>query len=484
MTPDQMKAALGVGLAFLFAACATLTVIISDGNGTGGTLTTDRLSLARDGIAQYARDHGWARAKEMLQQADSIGADRPHAWLLEKADNRLVDAEAEYPVEVALRALSKTGNSVVVERGDQPSRLHISEAALADSRLLIGIVAPHANQLPVQVVYAVLWTSLAGMLGAFVAVFWASRRSNRRIGDIGATLSAFLSGDMTKRVVFPGPVDSLYVLAYNVNRTLDQSETLAHNLTYLSSDIAHNLKKPLTRLRSRLEDVRDAAEMTPCHRAIAGRAVGDVDGIIAIFEAMLNIVQFQAGTGRSRFQNVDLRALTSHIIETFDSIIDDSGKTLRTSLPDKVPTVRGDPRLIMELVVNIVENAIQHCPSGTTISISVVSSSDDVSIIVSDDGPGVPAEAVEAVLQRFHRLDASRPGHGIGMPFAVAVAQLHNAILELADNDPGLRVTISFPIDFSALTPQLGLRMRSGLELKLQSARQATPNAEASRSNG
>jgi len=466
-----MKAALGAALAFLVAACAVLALILFDTKRTAETLEADRLALAREGLVQYARDNGWAKTKEMLhQQAAWSGAARPHAWLLNKADDHVVDAEAGYPAEVALRALSRPTKSIAVEATGDSRRLRVAEAALPGNRLLVGIAEPPASQQAANVIYAVMLSGVAGMFGAFTAVFLASRRSNRRIDRIKAALSAFLAGDMTRRVVFPGPVDSLYEIAHGLNRVLDQSETLAQNLNNLSSDIAHNLKKPLTRLRSRLEAARNDADMAARYRAGADDAVRNLDGIITIFEALLNISQFQAGSGRSRFQDVDLRELTNHIIETYQSIIEESGKRLQTSLPDKdIPYVRGDPGLIMELLVNIIENAIQHCPQGTTISVSVVPSIDEISVIVADDGQGIPAQAVEDVLRRFQRLDVTRPGHGIGMPFAVAVAKLHDATLELADNHPGLKVTVSFPIDFTALTPQLGLRMRSGLQIKLHS---------------
>lgn len=471
MTPDQMKSALAVALAFLIASCAALAAFLYDSNKAAEKTQADRLVLARDGLVQFIDNNGWAKTKAMLlQQATWSNGERPHVWLLVKGSNQTVDDEgAALPVMLALRALSRPDKSVEVEGRPVKSRLHVAEIELADSRLLIGLVAPAANSAFAQIIYAVLWSSLAGMLGAFAMVYWASRRSNSRIDEIKRTIGAFLSGDMTKRVVFPGSVDSLYELAHGVNRVLRQSETRAQNLNFLASDIAHNLKKPLTRLRIRLEAARDADDLAPRYRAHADRAARNVDNIIKVFNAQLNVSQFQAGSGRSRFKNVDLRALTEHIILTYESIIVDGGKTLRTALPDKVPYVRGDAGLIMEMVVNIIENSIQHCPSGTTISISTVASNDEVSIVLSDDGPGVPAEAMEAVLQRFKRLDMTRPGHGIGLPFVVAVSELHNAMLELADNDPGLKVTMSFPIDFSTLTPQLGLRMRSGLKLKLRS---------------
>lgn len=477
MTFDQMKSALFGALAFIFSACLALAVFLYSDKKADEAAQSRRLSLVSESLVGFARENGWEKTKAaLLQHASVTVGDRPHVWLLSKDKSKPLDEAAAFPAELALRALSKPDRSIRIEGSVAPTRLHVTSADLEDKRLLVGLQAEIANQWIERVIYAVFASCVVGSIAAFAAVFWASRRSNRRINDIKSTISAFLSGDLTNRVLFPGPVDSLYELAHGVNRVLRHAETQAEILDSLASDIAHNLRKPLTRLRTRLEAARDADDVATRYRAHADRAARNLDDMIKIFDAQLNIRQFQAGSGRARFQNVDLGALIAHIIATYESIVADSGKTLRASLPEQVPSIRGNAGLIMEMVVNIIENAIQHCPARTTISVSLIGSNEVVSIILSDDGPGVPAEAVDAVLQRFMRLDTTRPGHGIGLPFAAAVAELHNAAFELADNGPGLKITISFPADSSSLTPQLGLRMRSGLKLKLQIAAEETPD--------
>jgi signal transduction histidine kinase len=317
-----------------------------------------------------------------------------------------------------------------------------------------------------ELLYLVVLPLTAGSLGALAVVLLASRRSNERIGEIKKALADFAAGDQKRRANFPGAVDSLYELAFAVNCNLDLTETLSQNLDHLSADIAHNLKKPLIRLRNRLEAAGREPEIRPHFKSQIDDSVRELDELTALFEALLNITQFQAGHGRSRFRDVDLRALVLQIIATFEPIIADSRMKLISSVPrESVPQVRGDPGLIMEMLVNLVENAIQHCPEGTTISIELASDSHYVTLVIADTGPGIPEQALASVFQRFYRLDTSRPGHGIGMAFAVSVAELHGATFELLDNQPGLKISLQFPIDPGALAPQLGLRMRSGLKV-------------------
>lgn len=101
------------------------------------------------------------------------------------------------------------------------------------------------------------------------------------------------------------------------------------------------------------------------------------------------------------------------------------------------------------MFVNIIENAIHHSPSGTRIFISARSKGPGCSeIIISDNGPGIPATEHARVLRRFVKLDASRRQHGtgLGLSLAVAVAELHNGRISLSGNNPGLSVSIALPL--------------------------------------
>jgi signal transduction histidine kinase len=109
--------------------------------------------------------------------------------------------------------------------------------------------------------------------------------------------------------------------------------------------------------------------------------------------------------------------------------------------------IRGDRELLVQLFANLIENAIRHCPPGTMIILRAASDpSGSITVIVSDTGPGIPASERENVFRRLYRLERARstPGSGLGLSLVSAIAELHDATVELADNSPGLRVTIKF----------------------------------------
>ncbi|WP_052699348.1 sensor histidine kinase KdpD [Hyphomicrobium sp. 99] len=463
MTSDQFNSAIGAAIAYVLLACIAAGTYVAYESGVVGRRALVEAERIGASIASYEKKNGWDKTRIALQsrpyQSDDV--------VLQVLDNKGQKIWSNDEVLSALEGSEQDRSAALSPMNHENATRFISEHPLTSGRLIVGMSAENA-EVPGKLVYAVGLATIAGAFGAFIFFAFASHRSNTRIKAISSALAEFTSGDIEKRAIFDGPVDSLYELAYAVNVSLDRTETLLDNLNHLSADIAHNLKKPLRRLRNRLESAIENAEIAPQLRVQAEEAVRDLDDLVTVFEALLNISELQAGRARERFQDVDLRGVLAHIVETYEAIAEENGKCLKAVVTQgRLLPVRGEPGLITEMIVNLIENAIQHCPPGTTIGVALTQSTNAITLIVSDDGPGIPAKDIEAVFQRFYRLDTSRPGHGIGMPFVVAVAELHSAVFELSDNEPGLKVTVKFPINPRNLTSQFGLRMRSGRKLSL-----------------
>ena len=124
---------------------------------------------------------------------------------------------------------------------------------------------------------------------------------------------------------------------------------------------------------------------------------------------------------------------------------EDSGQRLKTVV-EQVSLIHGDRELLTQMVANLIENSIRHCPTGADITIALGQEAGTPVLCISDTGPGIPASEREKVFRRFYRLEASRttPGSGLGLALVKAVADLHGASAELSDNNPGLRCTVRF----------------------------------------
>jgi signal transduction histidine kinase len=290
---------------------------------------------------------------------------------------------------------------------------------------------------------ALLWSLafvlMAGLAGAAV-IAW---RVDRRLGRTEVALTAYASGQMSRRLPVTGSGDELDRVALSVNAVLDRLAALMETTRQITIDAAHDLKTPMTRLLHRLAE----AEGSPATeaKAVLHSAAADAKQIITTFDALLRIAEIEAGARRARFDLVDLSDVVETVADAYGPEAEQAGQGLETKIGREL-YITGDRELLTQAFADLVENAIRHAGKGARICLMAMSHAATVEAMVSDTGPGVPEADRERVLARFVRLEASRstPGTGLGLTLVKAIADLHNARLELSNNDPGLRVTLTF----------------------------------------
>lgn len=263
------------------------------------------------------------------------------------------------------------------------------------------------------------------------------------IAAIGSAAEAIIDGDLRARVPVDRPSSAFGGLAVTFNRMLDRIGELMAGMRSISNDIAHDLRTPLARLHGRLAALADAPEAAPVKSELEA-AVAESEEILAIFAAILRISEIEAGQRQAGFETLDLASLAADVAEGLHLMVTESGRSFVPPASLAPVPVQGDPRLLTQAIVNLIENAVTHTPPGTTIRLDVRCDGANALLRVEDDGPGIAPADRERALRRFGRLDASRHsrGHGLGLPLAVAVARLHRGTLELQDAKPGLRVEL------------------------------------------
>jgi signal transduction histidine kinase len=272
-----------------------------------------------------------------------------------------------------------------------------------------------------------------------------SRAVQKRMAAISGTAEAIIDGDLGRRVPAYRGDDDLSRLAATINRMLDRIGLLMDSLRQVTSDVAHDLRTPLNRLRQRLERSARQAD-DPAHRAEIEGALRDVDAILVTFAALLRISEVEAGARRAAFKPVDLQALARAVAEDFAPAAEDTGH--RLAFTDGPPVwIEGDAELLTQMTVNLVENALRHTPPGCTVRLSVDGAAGEPVLTVSDDGPGVPDAERARLFDPFYRLERSRSttGSGLGLALVQAVARLHRGEASLADASPGLQAKVLFP---------------------------------------
>jgi len=285
-------------------------------------------------------------------------------------------------------------------------------------------------------------TVLLGIGGGAVL----SRRLSARLASLSSNSQAILEGDLQRRMPVSPRGDEFDALAESLNRMLDRIQDLMDGMRAVSESIAHDMRSPISRLRSRIELVLMQRPDGDAYREVLQQTVHDVDGVLGMFNALLTIALAESGAPRERFVEVDLRALAADAVETYEPVAEERGLRLTLDAPEPV-LVRGEPHLLTQALTNLLDNAVKYVPGPGNVVVRVGGTAERATLRVADDGPGVPASFHARAFERFARVEQSRttPGSGLGLSLVRAVARLHGGEVTLADARPGLVVGLELP---------------------------------------
>ena len=315
-------------------------------------------------------------------------------------------------------------------------------------RLLVGrdvrarMVLKHL--LTDTLLWALLMVAVLGTSGGFLlrGLF------RRMVRDIARTTTAIAAGDLTRRVPRSGSGDEFDRVAQTINAMLDRIARLMDGVKQVSNAIAHDLRTPITRARTRLEDAALHASGTEELRAAVERAVIDLDDITMVFEALLRISEIEAGSRRSAFAEIDLAPLLADLAELYAAVAEERGLRLELEVPERV-RLWGDRSLIQQAAANLLDNAIKFSNPGGTVTLRAVVAGRQVRLEVSDQGIGMAQADRLRASERFFRAEAARntPGFGLGLSLVQAVGHLHGGSLSLENAEPGLRATLTLGLE-------------------------------------
>ncbi len=296
----------------------------------------------------------------------------------------------------------------------------------------------------------VLWMLAISTVLALGVAWLFSQRIQERISHISDALSKVASGNLVVRLPVSSADDDIDVLSGQINTSLDRLKHTVDGMRQVSTDIAHDLKTPLNRLFITIDDAATKSRAGQCVGNDLDGALKEAQAINGTFEALLRIAQIEAGAKKSQFKTLDLKDVLETAAEVYLPVIEENGQHLDVDLQSggnghSLPLF-GDRNLLLQLVVNIIENSVNHCAPGTRLRIAGGEDEGMVWLQIADTGLGIPANEREKVFQRLYRLERSRTtqGTGLGLSMVKAIADLHCGTLYLDDNKPGLVTTIRF----------------------------------------
>lgn len=403
-----------------------------------------RIAVETKGLRALHRQGGLDALASGIAQREATDRGDGMGYILDDAQGRRLAG--------ALRAQTPEPGWLEFLYSDTPDGARRTSQALTTvlpdgARLVVA-----ADRAPIGEIDLAILKVFAGafslMLAAGVGGAWLlGSVIRRRLARINAAAETIIDGDLAHRVPRDPAPNEFDDLAATLNLMLDRNEALLENLQQVSTDIAHDMRTPLARLRNVLDTaLRQDLDTAQAKDALA-RASTHAEDLLDLFAALLRISEIETLQVRAAFQPTSLSEIAERCVDALRPDVEADGDRMIADIAPNV-VLDGDRHLLSQLLVNLIENAARHTPPGSTITVSLRANTETIDLSVSDNGPGIPADKHAFVLRRFSRLEQSRntPGNGLGLSLATAVARAHFGELRLHDRAPGLDVRLSFPL--------------------------------------
>ena len=439
---------LALGYAMLFVVSSLLLVGLLWWR-TAGYLDRETAEVIRADtqlIKDDLRYRGPSGAAETIQERISEVGDGSAVYLLADSTLKPIAGNLQaWPVAVK----TKPGwYQVPLVRNDRLRVMQIEEVGLPGGfHLLVGRDIQDRAEVRALIVDGLGWAAGGAFVLAIAGGLLVRRAVLQRVEVINRTAGAIVRGDLSRRLPTRDTADEFDQLAQTINMMLQQIESLIEGVRNTSNAVAHDLRTPLTELRTQLEEL---IRVRPSREAMLEgihEAVVDIDRVIGIFNALLRLVEIDSGMRRSGFRRVDLTSIATEVAELYGPLIEEKKAALDVNVGNGL-VVNGDPHLLAQAVGNLVDNAVKYTPCHGAVSLRIERCNDrEIDIVVADNGPGITDADKPRVTQRFYRCGTGgeTAGTGLGLSLVQAVARLHDGSLTFTGNHPGLKVSLKLP---------------------------------------
>jgi signal transduction histidine kinase len=438
-------------LIFILSVGAILAYIYWNTAGLLERQTDETIRAEVQGLADQYRIRGMAGVLDTINRRSSEDSDS--IYLLTTPDGvRAAGNLVSVPDEVAIEDSGWTefAFNVKTSTGSEPHRARVYYTGLPGGNVLVvGRDIEEMRQFATIIRNTLITGTLIALALGIGGGLLTSRNFLRRVDAITDASRSIMQGDLSGRMPIEGTSDELDRLAQSLNQMLDQIERLMRGMQEVSSNVAHDLRTPLTRIKARAESaLRSGAEGD--FKAALERTIEESDRLLQTFAALLSIAKTESGQPREGLQPVDAAVILTDVAELYAPFAEDQGGSLRTEIAGALG-VRANRQLLAQAISNVVDNALKYGETPETgapeILVTGGIEGEDAIITVGDRGRGIAPEDREHVFERFVRLDESRskPGNGLGLSLVAGVMKLHGGRVVLEDNRPGLRVKLILP---------------------------------------
>ncbi len=302
-----------------------------------------------------------------------------------------------------------------------------------------AVVPLGAPQQPFLQVFnlALLVAGLVSLAVIAALAVWVARRQTRPLRDVAAAASRLEGGDLSARATGGGDRESAELAgAFNgMASRLEQTEMLRRRA---ASDMAHDLATPATVLEGQLQAMIDG--VLPKNRANLEAARASAAALGSVIVQLGELTSAEAAPLQAHLEPVAVAPLLAEAAAALDGLYREREVTLSVDAVPADLVVLADASHLGRALRNVMTNAAQHTPAGRSVRVSAIAAGDRVEMRVVDQGPGIPAEDVPHVFERFYRSDLSRsgrPGTGIGLTIARELLTPSGGVIAVEETGPG-----------------------------------------------
>lgn len=315
---------------------------------------------------------------------------------------------------------------------------------------------------------------VAGVLISTLFGFLLSRSLARPVHTMAAVAEAIAAGDLSQRIAYRSPdelgqladkfnvmaarmqelVDTLSEERDHLQEVLEQLRESERRRDELVANVSHELRTPLACIQGCVEALVDGVAATPDRQQQCLRTIADETHYLSrLVNDLLNLARASLGQLEMEVQPVDLREVARQAVAKFQPQAERQRVALEFTEPPELPPVQADPGRIVQVLTNLLDNALRHTPAGGRVQLNLQEQEEGAFVTVEDTGSGIPKEELPAVFERFYRADQSRNretgGSGLGLAIVREIVRAHGGNVWI-ESELGQGTKVGFQLPWSS----------------------------------
>jgi heavy metal sensor kinase len=277
------------------------------------------------------------------------------------------------------------------------------------------------------------------LCAAAVGGYWMSSRALAPVDEITRAAQNISPNDLTARVAMPRTRDELYRMAETLNALLQRIESAFRRVTQFTADASHELRTPVSLIRTRAEIALRKTRTEDEYRAALTEIQNEAEHVTSLIEDLMQLTRADTGGHALQFRRLDLADLIRQVGRQGRTLAEARRLQWSLEVPGGPVWLGGDPDALGRLVLILIDNAVKYTPEHGTVGISLHNSNGTVNIDVTDTGIGIPESERAHIFERFYRADAARSrdsgGAGLGLAIALWIAKAHNGEIAVQSSE-------------------------------------------------